>query len=538
MIKKKYKLSAFALLFLSALLTITSCAQFGVPEGGEDDEHAPVLDKSLSSKNYEVNFDKKAITLTFNEWITLNNPSQEILVSPPLIYPPQARIKKKSVVFEFNEKEVLKDNVTYQINFGNSVKDYTVGNVVENLIYVFSTGAFIDSLSVKGKVVDAFTKEASADITVVMYENLADSFFTSKKPFYFCKTDKEGVFELNNIRADTFQVFALKDDNINYFYDLESELIAFSDSLIILDKKNLKNIRLELFDEKDKTQLVKNDSKIAGLAKLHYINLPEDYIIDYTNIDTLVYEKSKDTLLLWYVDNNKDGQILISHGADVDTIILNKLKSSIKTDSIINLSKEPKQDLKFHLEDSLNLKVNKPIKSFNYNLVSVSDTNQVYNINDLRIEGRNISLKVDSLNHNQSYKLQFLPEGITDIYNNSNKDTITATIKTLDPKLIGKIIFNISGIDSSSYIFELLIKNKLIDKRLVIDNENVIFDKLLKGNYTLRVIKDLDDNGEWSTGNLKEKRQPEPIKEISLEELKSGWDLNIDVNLKDIWDGT
>ena len=135
---------------------------------------------------------------------------------------------------EFAEDEILKENATYQINFGNAVKDFSVGNIFENYVFVFSTGPVIDSLSVSGKVIDELTGEPVKDVLVMLYENLADSALILDKPFYFSKTTDDGSFQLNNLRADTFQLFGLKDENVSYTYDLPEERVAFYNKHIII----------------------------------------------------------------------------------------------------------------------------------------------------------------------------------------------------------------------------------------------------------------------------------------------------------------
>ena len=102
--------------------------------------------------------------------------------------------KEKKVIVEFDEEEVLKENTTYTINFGESIVDYTEGNPLTNYTFVFSTGEFIDSLSVSGTVVNSFTGEAQENVMVSLYDQLQDSVIYEERPLYFAKTDKSGRF--------------------------------------------------------------------------------------------------------------------------------------------------------------------------------------------------------------------------------------------------------------------------------------------------------------------------------------------------------
>ena len=102
------------LTFLSGLLCIlwyisiglsgSSCAQIVSPTGGERDTIPPVMDTLLSSPNEQIRFEKQPLSFTFNEFLNLNNPNEQIIVTPPLDYPFTAELKKfKTVIFQFKQ---------------------------------------------------------------------------------------------------------------------------------------------------------------------------------------------------------------------------------------------------------------------------------------------------------------------------------------------------------------------------------------------------------------------------------------------------
>ena len=205
-------------LFILLAAAIQYCANPIAPTGGPRDETPPQLDTSQSTTNYQTNFEKQTIELTFDEWVNLNDVFNQVVVSPPLDNRPEVRIKKKTILFEFAEEEVLRDSATYTINFGEAIKDLTEGNPADNLRFVFSTGDFIDSLSVQGRIVDARTGEPVEGVLFNMYDELQDTVVRTRRPFYFAKTNKEGQFRVENVKSDTFKLFALKDANLNYLF--------------------------------------------------------------------------------------------------------------------------------------------------------------------------------------------------------------------------------------------------------------------------------------------------------------------------------
>ena len=96
-------------------------------------------------------------------------------------------------------KEALNPDVTYSINFGEAIKDLHEGNIFKDYSFVLSTGENIDTLTLQGKVLQAFDHKPSADFFVMLYADANDTisidslpFFV--KPYYVTKSDKDGKF--------------------------------------------------------------------------------------------------------------------------------------------------------------------------------------------------------------------------------------------------------------------------------------------------------------------------------------------------------
>jgi hypothetical protein len=217
-----------------------ACAKMGSMSGGIKDVDSPVL---LSSKpaNYSVNFKSQKIELVFDEFVQLKNVNQELIISPPLPKKPDVRLKEKSIIIDL--KNELRENTTYTLNFGKAIADNNEGNPITNFEFVFSTGSYLDSLSVKGHIVNAFNLQASKEAFIVgLYDQTEDSVPLKTIPVYVGKTDEKGRFRINNIKADTFKVFALKDLNYNLRFDLPTEEIAFLDTFLYLSTEYLKTL--------------------------------------------------------------------------------------------------------------------------------------------------------------------------------------------------------------------------------------------------------------------------------------------------------
>lgn len=228
------------LLFPAVVLISWSCAQQGMPTGGPKDEDPPaVLD--CNPANYSILFASNKIQITFDEYIVLDNVSQQLIVSPPMEEQPLVKLKKKSIIIEF--EETLRANTTYTFNFGDAIKDLHEGNKLQNYEYVFSTGEVLDSMSIRGNLRYAESlKKPEEPVSILIYSDLRDSVPLTDIPIYVGRSNDSGVFSVNNLRPDIYKVFALKDANNNFLFDIPTEEIAFLDSSLILTTDFVKSM--------------------------------------------------------------------------------------------------------------------------------------------------------------------------------------------------------------------------------------------------------------------------------------------------------
>src|SRR5690349_9935646 len=132
-------------------LIIGACAKQVAPTGGPKDTIPPVLKSSTPARN-QINFKGNTIELEFSEMVMLTNPKEQIIIAPTTTNEYDITNKNRRVIIKFEED--LKDSSTYSINFREAIKDVTEKNPAENLQLAFSTGTYIDSLSIKGNVYD------------------------------------------------------------------------------------------------------------------------------------------------------------------------------------------------------------------------------------------------------------------------------------------------------------------------------------------------------------------------------------------------
>ena len=139
------------------------CAQVVTPTGGSKDSEPPVI-KLSKPENFSTNFKNKNVSITFDEYIQLKDLNKSLIISPPMEEKPMIRVKGKTLNINFDS--FLKDSTTYNLYFGNALQDFNEGNPYLNFQYVFSTGSYIDSLSIKGKILNAFDLVSVEDVFV------------------------------------------------------------------------------------------------------------------------------------------------------------------------------------------------------------------------------------------------------------------------------------------------------------------------------------------------------------------------------------
>ena len=137
---------------LFAIVVLYSCASIGRPDGGIYDEIQPRCIGRTPAMG-EVNFNKKKLTLEFDEYIKLEKANEKITISPPQVQQPEIRAVGKRV--QINLLDTLKETTTYTIDFSDAIVDNNEGNTLGNFTFTFSTGDVIDTMEVRGTLLNA-----------------------------------------------------------------------------------------------------------------------------------------------------------------------------------------------------------------------------------------------------------------------------------------------------------------------------------------------------------------------------------------------
>ena len=219
-------------LFFLALGFFWSCANQTQPTGGPKDETPPVL-LSVVPADQSVNYSGKQITLEFNEFVKADKLNQQLIITPRFDVPYNVKQNKNVISLVFEEN--FEDSTTYTFNFRESIKDLTEGNAATNLIIAFSTGDYLDSLSLSGKVDHLLLNKPAEEFLVGLFKYPDTLNLFNSKPLYSTKTTADGIFEFQNLKNDLFNIYAYQDKNDNLLCESDKESHGFLTDPITLD---------------------------------------------------------------------------------------------------------------------------------------------------------------------------------------------------------------------------------------------------------------------------------------------------------------
>lgn len=516
-----------------SLMALWQCARRGTPSGGPKDIAPPVLLRT-DPENLSINFDSNKIRLYFDEYIKLQDVQNQLIVSPPLKNIPEIKpLGGPSKFIEITLKDTLKENTTYTINFGQSIVDNNEGNPNSFLTYVFSTGDYIDSLSLSGVVKDAYNRNPDEFVSVMLYE--VDSIYNDSTiykypPNYLANTgDSLPFFQLNNLKAGKYKLFGVKDEGKNYVFDQRADKIAFLQDTITLPTDTL--LLLNLFKEipdyaaSVPSYVAKNRIIFGYSGNGDSIEVkPLTQLPD--SVRTIIKkERDKDTLNYWITPTDIDSIIFTvsnKFAKVVDTFTVKTRK--LPLDSLKLL---PSPTSKISFEEQFQIASNTPLVQVDTSLIEIMDKDSMVVSFTARLDTVENKVDVDfELSEEQGYNITFLPGAFKDFFGMQN-DTIGVRLST--PKLtdLGNMNLTVTGDVRYPLLVQLTNeKGEVQREQISVEPAVLPFKYLNPGKYGIRVIFDENENGKWDTGNYLKKIQPERISYFpDIIEVRANWEM-------------
>ena len=520
------------------------CAQIKAPSGGDRDQTPPQV-KKASPPSLTTSFSSSLITLEFDEYIQLNDPYNQIIVSPPLDERPEFTLKKKSLIIDLKDQQ-LRPNTTYTIQLGQAVQDYNERNPAGDLSYVFATGPELDSAFVNGRVYDALDLKALGKAKVMLYQHPLDSAYLENRPDYFAMSDEGGNFTIKNLPAGSFQVIALVEENANYIYDEPGiEKVGFSidavssitkavpdslsepqfvdDSLATPLPPTVEKLSIPLFREEGLVFIQESNRDKTGFATIGFNRVVEEVEVKaLENPDQLLQEHKEDSLYLQWIGD------LGKHRVEIkwDTLVLDTIKLNLEEDAEESLAFLGLRENNLAPEDTLFLEFNRflsKVSSADFKVIQDSIPLQV----NAETTGRALAVPGPWV-EGSAYKMEFPPTAV-EAYGAALSDTVRTNFETIAPSEYGRLIINISTDFDDPYVLQIL-KNGEIELEFVGKGEGQAdFAKLLPGTRELRLIQDTNGDGKWTTGSFELQIPPERIFLFEEKmEIRSRWEQDID----------
>ncbi len=530
---KMIKLKNIAFL-LASLLLLTNCAKRGTITGGDKDTIAPKIVSSYP-ENFSTNFKGNEIKINFDELIKVKNINKQLIISPPMkkqpVIVPQGSASK---FISIKILDTLQDNTTYSFNFGQSITDNNEGNPYSQFKYVFSTGSYVDSLTVVGKVKDAFYQKPDNFVSIMLYDakTFTDSTVYKETPLYVTNTlDSLKVFSLENLKEGTYKMVAMKDKSSNNIYNPSIDKIGFLDYTITLPTSDM--FELELFEEKkpfkaDKPTQESNNKLFLGYEG-DFKNSKITASYDNKEVPiriTKFPEKNKDSVQIFYPNIKIDSlQISVTNGTYSKTFT-SKLKD-LKESDTLKIEKKSGSILPFR--DAFVIKSKTPIVSIDESKITLRNKDSVV----IKFTSKHIEFDEEIVfdfkkDEEEKYTIELLPGAIKDFYDTEN-DSLKYNFSTKQLSDYGNLKINLSNVKRFPFIIELLDKNEVLYKATSTKETSIYFETIEPKLYTLRIIFDDNANNEWDTGDYLAKKQAEEIIYFpKLIDVRANWDVEQD----------
>jgi uncharacterized protein (DUF2141 family) len=564
---------------LVLVVAIVSCANRAAgPTGGPKDSIPPVVLRTVPLNN-ALNYKKKEIQVFFDENISLEKVNENVVISPP--QKTQPIVKANARVLTVSIQDDLQDSTTYSILFGNAIVDLNEKNPLPNYTFSFATGPEIDTLQVSGKLIKAENLDPMPGVLVGLHKNLHDTAILRDQFTRVAKTDDEGRFTIQNIKAGKYKLYALLDLDRDFRYQ-PGEEVAFYDSIVIPEIKMVQqtdtlwkdsvtidtikteskltylpnNLLLKLFKENRKRQyLVKSErpaekyfnlffnDKQDSLPKIEPLNFDVDtrFLIQKTErLDSLVYWMPdsmvyrQDTLKMAVTYLKSDSVFQLVSTTDTLNLILRKPRITGKSKTsevkpVVPLTYKSNLAGSFDIYSDILLEFEEPLVS-----VLTEKIKLVHKV-DTVLKPIDFSwLPMDSIRRKfairytwkpqESYELQIDSAAFVSIYERTTPaQTTPFKIKSLDEYSAMKIV--LQEFDSLAVLQVLDSKETIIQTQRAKVKGN-LFEYLKPGEYFVRLFIDTNRNGIWDPGDLGKRLQPEPVYYFNKKlTLRANWEL-------------
>jgi uncharacterized protein (DUF2141 family) len=508
------------------VLVIVGCAQVRGLNGGAKDVTPPKL-LSQSIDSFATNVATNTLVLNFDEFVQAGA-ANEVIISPALKQPPTLICNKRMAMLSW--RDTLKANTTYTIEFGNAVSDITEGNKV-SLNFVFSTGSTLDSASISGVVYDAQKGFVPEKSTVVLY---SDSLLGTLA--YAEKVDEKGAFTFNYLPKANFHIAAFSDLNENRIWD-ENEVGDFMEQPISTELMYPLNLRFSPKKvDKITEEMFKTDSVGSGFIVGAY-GMIEKIKLSATTVSVpFRYGSLNNGDTLFFALGGREGLTLINNFEGV-TYSFNEQPADTLS---VFVGKSPKlKKFKFSGVIQQDPKSLILVKAPAYAMLKRSTCE--FTIHGMQASGTLVetdsplhyAVQIDANASDLTGKgsIRILPGAWETAYGTTN-DTLQLNFEFASAEKLGNLELSIPLLEDKSFKKFVELRNeKGMVVRKVDYSETLVFSGVQPGKYTVRLVHDVNRNGQWDIADLQQKIRCEPVSVFSKPiEVRANWSVKVILN--------
>ncbi|HYF32221.1 MAG TPA: Ig-like domain-containing domain [Chitinophagaceae bacterium] len=467
---------AFFALLIADGIGLSGCANIVPPSGGPRDSLPPVL-LDANPDDSSTNFGNYRVTFTFDEFVEVNSIMENLIVSPTPKTMPDVQSRLRTVTVRL--KDTLEPNTTYSLNFGNAIRDINENNELKDFTYIFSTGPVFDSLQLRGRVILAETGGSDSTLIVLLHTSTEDSAVAKDRPRYYTRVDANGNFTFKNLPADTFAVYALKDEGGMKRYQSKSQLFGFADQPVRVAPGGTPPVTLYAYRETAET--------------------PRTTTATGTGTATGRPQR----------------------GATQQDRIL-RVATNIENEQL-------------DLLNNLEVRFTTPLKTFDSTKVRFTDEqfNTIPGYPLVLDTSRKLLTLRFPWQGNTTYNVIVDKDFAEDTLGRKLLRNDTLTFRTRKESDYGSLKLRFLNLDMSKNPVLLFVQGEQVKHTHVFTGRDVNIRLFVPGEYEMRILYDENRNGKWDPGSFfGTRRQPEKVMPLTRRlNVRSNWDNEIDITL-------
>lgn len=581
------------LCFIAGALLV-ACASMGRPEGGPRDLVPPVFVRSNPSPS-ALNVDKNKIEIYFDENVQIDNPSEKVVVSPAQQIQPVVTALGRKVTVELRDTLIPNTTYTIDfadaisdLNEKNILDgfaiDFATGDNIDSLRI---SGMVLEARTLEpaqGILVGAYSNLADSAISTVRFERITK---TNQLGQFTLRNLKPGTYRVFAVKDMNRDFHWDRSEDIA-FYDTTitpgAEVIQVADTLQTADGRDSvvmfdatrftpNDILLTWFNENYKAQYLADNKRpernkieirlgasTDTLPSFRPVNGPRAGV-DLRRLAVFEASPGRDTLDFWLTDSAvimQDSLLLEATYQRVDS-----LDNLVWTTDTLRLfmrpAKSKKKEKKEEKGDTvpqiefLKMQVNGSKSQDLYRNIVLESLTPISSVDTSAVR---LEMFVDTVwteveppqllaqpeystmkltlqkkwEEGAKYRLTVDSAAIYDVYGLFNRP-IKHEFTVKKKNEYSTLIFNITGLDSLPAVVELLSSDNPV-KTVGVDGGRAVFNYVDPGTYYARLYIDANGNGEYDTGNVAAKVQPEEVyyynKKITLKRnftARQSWDI-------------